>query len=232
MTLADTGAMRAPTRPHLVLLDVNETLSDLSPLNGAFEAAGLPGPDADAWFAGVLLDGMALALLGRNTPFAEVAANTLEARLVGAGVTDPRTAVERVMRTFAHLRPHPDVAPGLLGLADLGCRVVTLSNGSADVGRSLLAGTAAEPAVEEYLSVEDAPRWKPAPEAYRYALDRTGVDAHDAMLVAAHPWDLAGAQSAGVRTAWINRSDARFPAHFPPPDIEASSFTDLAGRLA
>jgi 2-haloacid dehalogenase len=224
--------MRASSRPHVVVLDVNETLSDLSPLHGAFEAVGLPGPAADAWFAGVLLDGMALALLGRNTPFAEVAANTLESRLVTAGVTDPGPAVERVMRTFTHLRPHADVAPGLLGLADLGCRVVTLSNGSADVGRSLLAGTAAETAVEEYLSVEDAPRWKPAPEAYRYALDRTGVDAPDAMLVAAHPWDLAGAHSAGLRTAWINRSGARYPGHFPPPDMEATSFTDLAGRLA
>jgi 2-haloacid dehalogenase len=216
----------------LVHLDVNETLSDLSPLHGTFEAVGLSGPDADAWFAGVLLDGMALALLGRNTPFAEIAKNTLESRLVGAGVTDPGTAVDRVMRTFVHLRPHPDVAPGLIGLSELGCRVVTLSNGSADVARTLLAGTAAEPAVAEYLSVEDAPHWKPAPEAYRYALDRAGVDAHDAMLVAAHPWDLAGAHSVGLRTAWINRSGARYPGHFPPPGMEATSFTDLAGRLA
>jgi 2-haloacid dehalogenase len=224
--------MPAPTRPRVVLLDVNETLSDLSPLHAAFESVGLPGHDAESWFAGVLRDGFALALVGRNATFAELAANNLGSRLVLAGVPEPEPAVDAVMRTFSRLRPHPDVAPGLLGLADLGCRVVTLSNGSTDVARSLLRGTAAEPAVHDYLSVEDAPRWKPAPEAYQYALDRCGVAPQEAMLVAVHPWDLAGARSAGLRTAWINRSGSPYPGHFPPADVEATSFTDLAGRLA
>jgi 2-haloacid dehalogenase len=224
--------MPASTRPHVVFLDVNETLSDLSPLQAAFESVGLPGHAAEPWFAGVLRDGFALALLGRNTAFSELAANSLESRLALAGVPDPAPAVEAVMRTFSHLRPHPDVAPGLLGLADLGCRVVTLSNGSADIARNLLRGTAAEPAVHDYLSVEDAPRWKPAPEAYRFALDRTGAAPDEAMLVAVHPWDLAGARDAGLRTAWINRSGTPYPGHFPRPEVEATSFTDLVGRLA
>ncbi len=51
------------------------------------------------------------------------------------------------------------------------------------------------------------------------------------MLVAVHPWDIEGARSAGLSTAWINRSGARFPAYFGQPDFEATSVLNLARLL-
>ena len=51
------------------------------------------------------------------------------------------------------------------------------------------------------------------------------------MLVAVHPWDIQGARSAGLSTAWINRSGARYPAYFGQPDFEATSVLDLARQL-
>jgi 2-haloacid dehalogenase len=224
--------MATTSRPALVLLDVNETLSDLTPLRQAFGDAGLPDHEVDAWFAGVLRDGFALAAMGTSVPFAEVAAGLLEVRLAAAAAPDPAAGAAEVMAAFGRLRPHPDVAPGLLGLTELGCRVATLSNGSADVARRLLSGSAAGSAVEAYLSVDDAPRWKPAPEAYRFALEHTGVTADRAMLAAVHPWDVAGARQAGLRTAWVNRSGGRYPGHLPPAELEVASLTELAGVLA
>ena len=38
----------------VLLLDVNETLSDLEPLRDRFVAAGLPAHSLDAWFAATL----------------------------------------------------------------------------------------------------------------------------------------------------------------------------------
>lgn len=218
------------TRPDLVVLDVNETLSDLAPLGAAFEEAGLAAHEVEAWFAGVLRDAFALTVLGEVPAFADLAVSSLRARLAAAG-TDPGGA-EGVVQRFTSLPPHPDVDEGLVALAEVGCRVVTLSNGSASVAQRLLEGTAAAGAVEAYLSVEDAGAWKPARRAYQHALDRTGVTADRAMLVAVHPWDLAGARAAGLRTAWVGRGTATYPDHLPRPDVEVRSLVELAARLA
>ncbi|WP_278234718.1 haloacid dehalogenase type II [Isoptericola sp. AK164] len=221
----------APVRPELVVLDVNETLSDLAPLGEAFADVGLPAHDTEAWFAGVLRDAFALTVLGDNPRFAEVADSALRARLAAAGSPDPAGGAAHVMARFAALGTHLDVVPGLLALARRGCRLVALSNGSADVARALLRDTPAERVVEDCLAVTDTEAWKPDARAYAHALSTTGVAAEHAMLVAVHPWDVEGARRAGLRTAWINRTGAAYPAHFAPADVEAASLLDLADAL-
>lgn len=57
--------------------DVNETLSDLSPLAGRFEDVGAPGHLARTWFAGLLRDGFALAAVEVSASFAGIAAEAL-----------------------------------------------------------------------------------------------------------------------------------------------------------
>ncbi|MBT9254575.1 haloacid dehalogenase type II [Phycicoccus sp. MAQZ13P-2] len=229
MTATPTDAR--PEVPELVVLDVNETLSDLGGLADAFVAVGLDPRDVETWFAGVLRDAFALTVLGDNPGFADVATATLRSRLAAVGSGDPDAAATEVLQALVALRPHPDVVPGLVALAGLGCRVVTLSNGSASVARTLLSGTDAEAVVEAYLSVEDAGRWKPAPEAYAHALSTTGVPADRALLVAVHPWDLEGAHRAGMRTAWLDRSGHGWPSCFAAPDVTARGFAELAERL-
>lgn len=222
----------ATARPTLIVLDVNETLSDLTPLAATFREVGLGAEEVEAWFAGVLRDAFALTVLGGCPSFAEIAESTACVRLAAAGAPDPDAGAHQVVRRFATLAPHPDVVPGLQSLAALGCRLVTLSNGSAGVARALLGDTDAGPLLEAYLSVDDAGAWKPAPAAYEHALAVTGVPAAEAMLVAVHPWDLAGAQAAGLRTAWISRSASPWPAHLPEPEVRAGSLVELAATLA
>ncbi len=65
---------------------------------------------------------------------------------------------------MAELDLHADVAPGLQKLsdADAGVRIVTLSNGTADVAESLLERAGLRELVEACLSVSAWGRWKPA----------------------------------------------------------------------
>ncbi len=219
------------THPELVVLDVNETLSDLSPMAETFTEVGLDSSAVGAWFAGVLRDAFALTVLGDNPSFAEIGSASLRVRLAAAGAADPEAGARRVIERFASLDPHPDVVPGLQALAAAGCRIVTLSNGSAAVARALLEDTEAGPVIEDYLSVADAGAWKPDPRAYAHALAITSVPAERAMLVAVHPWDIAGARHAGLRTAFLSRAGAGYPDHFPRADVEASSLVELASRL-
>ncbi|ANH38459.1 (S)-2-haloacid dehalogenase 4A [Nocardioides dokdonensis FR1436] len=221
--------------PRVVVLDVNETLSDLSPLDDAFTEIGLAAHERQAWFAGVLRDGFGLGLAGASAPFAEIASGALRARLQERGAAsedEVEAAVATVMGRFSELGLHRDVAPGIRALRAAGLRVVTLSNGAAGVAEALLARGGLRDHVDLVLSVEDAPAWKPAASAYQHALDECGVEAHEAMLVAVHPWDIDGAARAGLRTGWVDRSGrGAYPSYLRAPELTAPSLAELAGDL-
>ena len=125
-------------RPTVIAFDVNETLSDLSPLGARFLEVGASASAAPLWFASVLRDGFALTAAGENPPFAGVARELLLSQLVGgAQLNRPvEEAARHVMDGFASLELHPDVASGVDRLHEDGFRLVTLSNGAAVGGRT------------------------------------------------------------------------------------------------
>jgi 2-haloacid dehalogenase len=222
-----------PRRPALLVFDVNETLSDMTPIAGRFQEVGASPHLAKTWFAGLLRDGFALTVAQVNPSFASVGAEGLRVMLARMPLNrDIDDAVEHIMDGFSSLAVHPDVPEGIRALAELGIRLVTLANGSASIARRLLADAGLEDAFESFLSVEQAGVWKPAPGAYAYAISACEINAADAMLVAAHPWDTDGAHRAGLASAWINRGGGRYPDYFLPPDLEAASLLHLADRLS
>ena len=58
-----------PRLPAVILFDVNETLSDMSPLASRFVDAGAPAHLAATWFAALLRDGFALTAAGSTPTF-------------------------------------------------------------------------------------------------------------------------------------------------------------------
>ncbi len=101
-----------------MVLDVNETLSDMSPLADRFADVGAPEHLAALWFTTLLRDGFALAVAGTAQPFAVIGRNAL--RCVLSGVRLDRAmpeAIDHVMDGFAALEVHPDVVEGVRGLA-------------------------------------------------------------------------------------------------------------------
>jgi len=221
-----------PGSPSVVVFDVNETLSDLAPMTARFAEVGAPEHLAALWFAGVLRDGFALTAAGASTPFAQVAAGVLRTLLHGQslrlGLDD---AVEHVTTGFAGLPVHPDVPDGLRRLRAGGFRLVTLSNGSADVADALLSRAGVRDELEALLSVEDAGAWKPARRSYEYAAQRCGVTPDDMVLVAVHPWDIDGAARAGLHTAWVDRSKGSYPGHLTRPGRTVTGLDELARQL-
>lgn len=209
----------------LVLYDVNETLSDLTPLAARFEALGLPGAAARTWFASVLRDGFALTSVGEAAPFATLGGDALAALL---GRRDDE-ATAAVLETFLGLDVHPDVPDGLRAVSDAGLRQATLSNGSAAVAESLLGRAGVRAELEALLSVEDAGIWKPAAGAYLYACRTLDVPPERTLMVAVHPWDLHGARRAGLRTAFLDRSGSTpWPDAFERPDVVVRSVAECA----
>jgi 2-haloacid dehalogenase len=221
--------MPKPSRPRVIVFDVNETLSDMSPMAHRFAEVGAPAHLAATWFAALLRDGIALAAAGATAPMAEIGATLLRTKLSGHPLDrDVDAAVEHVMSGFTGLAVHRDVVDGVGQLSELGIRLVTLSNGSADIARGLLDRAGLADRFERLLSVEQAGIWKQAAGAYAYALAECGVAAPEAMLVAVHPWDVDGAARAGLATGWLNRSGEDSPDYFRRPDMAAASLTELA----
>jgi 2-haloacid dehalogenase len=221
-----------PRRPAVLIFDVNETLSDMSPMAACFEDVGAPAHLAKTWFAGLLRDGFALTAVEVSESFSRIAAEALRVSLHAVSLNrGTEEAVQHIMAGFGALQVHADVPAGIRALNNLGIRLVTLSNGSVSVADGLFARAGMRDHFERLLSVADAGIWKPAPGAYAYALERCNVDPVDAMLVAVHPWDIDGAARAGLGTAWVNRTGGPYPEYFKAPDLRPRSLTDLADQL-
>jgi 2-haloacid dehalogenase len=224
--------MSASGAPELVVLDVNESLSDLEPLRARFTDSGAPGHLLETWFASTLRDGFALAAAGAFQPFPKVGSAVLRGLLHGLDLDRPvDEAVAHVLDGFPLLEVHPDVPAGLRALTDGGLRVVTLTNGSLSQSEALLERAGVSDLVERRLSVDDAGRWKPHPDAYAYAARTCGVPLERCAMVAVHPWDLFGAAAVGMTTGWIDRRRTPWPDVLGRPDVIGSDLTSIADGL-
>jgi len=217
---------------RVVVLDVNETLSDLTGLAQRFDEIGLPADAWKPWFYGVLRDGFALTLTGQSANFKELADSGLRTVMCGADITMSHdAAVDHVLSSFGTLPLHDDVAQGLADLHASGLRVVTFTNGSVAVTESLLSTADVLDSVDVMLAANDAGRWKPDPASYAYAAQTLGVTPQEMIMVAVHPWDIHGASRSGMRTAWVNRDDTPYPHPFAAPDVSPKDLVALAGHL-
>ncbi len=219
--------------PEVLVLDVNETLSDLEPMRDRLASVGLPAHSLDVWFAATLRDGFALTAADTYAPFRDVAAGALRTLLSDRDVEGQQAeeAVETVLAGFAQLPAHQDVAPGLRRIHAAGIRLVTLTNGATSISDRMLTDAGVLPLLEHRLSVETPQRWKPHPDAYRYAAEVCGVAPGRMALAAVHPWDVDGAQRAGLNGIWIDRRRTPYPAAFLEPDQHTPDFEALADRL-
>ncbi len=225
--------MNSTPRPEVLVLDVNETLSDLEPMRDRLESVGLPRHTLDAWFAAILRDGFALTAAGTYAPFGDVAAGALRTLLSSHGIEHQpaKDAVDTVLSGFALLPAHPDVGPGLQRIHAAGIRLVTLTNGATAISDRMLADAGVLPLLEHRLSVDAPQRWKPHPDAYRYAAEVCGVKPERMALAAVHPWDVDGAQRAGVHGIWVDRRRTPYPSAFLAPDQQVRDFEELADLL-
>jgi 2-haloacid dehalogenase len=123
------------------------------------------------------------------------------------------------------------VPEGVRILRRHGLRLVTLTNGSADVADRLLTRAGRRGEFERLLSVEDAAAWKPASAAYAHAARACSVSLEHMLLVAVHPWDIHGAHQAGMRTGWIARQQTPYPDYFAVPDLRAANLAALAEQI-
>ncbi|MFD0556950.1 2-haloacid dehalogenase [Stackebrandtia endophytica] len=138
-----------------------------------------------------------------------------------ANIMDP-AAVERLATAGQRLPAWGDSVASLDRLAAR-LPVIGLSNASANALWQLSSHTGLR--WHRIVSGEAAGAYKPSAEVYRLAVDAVGCAPDRLLMVAAHAWDLRGAQAIGMRTAYVHR-----PVGDPPGDTDIfdGRFDDLS----
>ena len=159
--------------------------------------------------------------------YLRIAALAAHARECGYGEEMAERAFQVFFAARNELQPYADVQPALERLRTR-YMLATLSNGNADLE---LVGLASLFSVS--LNARQIGVAKPHRRCFEHLARDLGVEARNILYVGDDPFlDVDAARSAGLRTAWMNRSDAPWPPHLEPADVVVTDCRQLARLLA
>lgn len=214
--------------PRICVFDVNETLLDLSALDEPFERVFGEAAVRREWFQQLLQSALVATVTGAYTDFGTVGDAALQMVAERRGVSLSDEDRRSVLGGMRSLPPHPEVAESLQRLRGAGLRLAALTNSTQQVAEAQLENASLHGYFEQILSADTVKRLKPAPEPYRMAADRLGVESEETRLVAAHAWDVAGALRAGCTAAFVARPGMVLDPLAEPPDVIGSDLSQVA----
>lgn len=216
---------------RVIVFDVNETLLDLGALDPLFIDLLGTADARQEWFGQLLQSALVATVTDAYADFGAIGMAALEMVAARHGVALAEEGRQAVRDGMRRLPPHPEIRQSLERLRGAGLRLATLTNSTAEVGEAQLVNAGLRDLFEQALSAAAVRRLKPAPQPYRMAAERLGVEPGDVRLVAAHAWDVAGALRAGCATAFVARPGKVLDPLVPRPDIVGADLREVADRI-
>lgn len=217
----------------VIFFDINETLLDLSSITTSVANALGGRPDlVPLWFSNLLHHSVVETLTGQFHTFGEIGVAAL--KMVAENRNIPMTndlAEQTILTPITQLPPHKDVVDGLKGLKEKGYTLVALSNSSSAGLTAQLEYAKLTLLFDQQLSVETVQAYKPSAKVYNWAIEQLQTSPRDSLMVAAHHWDLAGAKSVGMGTAFINRPSKTLYPLGHQPDLICEDVIALSAAL-
>lgn len=128
--------------------------------------------------------------------------------------------------------PYDDVLPTLVALR-ASYTLGMLSNGAAREQCARVEGSGLAQQMDALVIAGKHGLFKPDPALFAVAEKMAGVQSSQCALVGDSPRDdVAGAQAAGWKGIWLNRSERDWPDHLVAPDAEIQSLLELPSVLA
>jgi 2-haloacid dehalogenase len=216
---------------RVLAFDVNETLLDLSVLDGLFEEAFGDPALRQLWFAQMLQIAFVGAITDRYVDFtsAQRAALAMVAQRRGAALPD--AVAQAIVDRMRDLPAHPDVPDALRRLGDAGFTLATITNSPLDVAHDQIRNAGLGDRFAASLSADQVRALKPRREAYALVADTFDVPLAHVRLVAAHAWDVAGALAAGCAAAFVARPGMVLNPLGAQPDIAGADLGEVADRI-
>jgi 2-haloacid dehalogenase len=203
-----------------VLFDLNGTLVDPAVL---LDPPELPIAALDE----ANMMAMITVIAGVETTFKPLLDAALRRHLERAG-RDPEEAAGALER-LPQMPAYPEAAEALTTLREAGFQLAALTQSSTESAEAVLRNAGLRDHFEQVLSAPESGAFKPEDLAYHAAQEKLG--APDAWFVAGHWWDVAGAAFAGLRTAWVSRTDLAYPIAMPPPHVSGRDLLEVAAAI-
>ncbi len=217
-------------QPYIVF-DVNETLLNLETLDPLFEDHFGSRFYRKAWFDQVLKSAFVTTITGDYKDFGMVARSALSMVAERYGVLLEDEAAEEIISHMQQLEPHDDVLEGTQLLKDAGFRMAALTNSPQQIAQAQLDHANISPLLDNVLSVDASGSLKPAKKVYIDAAKTLGSKPAQTCLIAAHPWDIAGAMHAGWLGAFVARKTKVWNPLFETPNFSGKDILEVARKL-
>lgn len=139
---------------------------------------------------------------------------------------------ESLLDEYTILPAFPDVEPGLIDLKKSGHKIYAFSNGSENAVFKLLTTAKIIEIFDGVVSVENTLSFKPNPLVYQHFNKKTNSTKSNSWLISSNPFDVIGAVSYGMNSAWVQRDkDSIFDPWGIEPTIIINQLTNLSPKL-
>jgi len=172
-----------------------------------------------------------LAAMERYEDFRQVTRKALDHALALVGEELDEDQKDDLMTRYDRLDRFEDTEPGLRRLREAGHQMVAFSNGNPSMISAVLDNAALRPYLNNFISVDEVKTYKPSPKVYRHAAERLGRPVGEVRLVSSNPFDVIGAEAAGMQAAWVDRSGGVFDTLGPRPKMVVATLVELADIL-
>ena len=220
--------------PEALALDMYGTLVDPIRIWKRLESY-LPDEDAlrvaEVWRQKQLEFTFRLTAMERYEDFKQVTRKALDYALAESRRELELDQKDALMTQYNDLERFDDVGSGLERLKEAGYTMVVFSNGTPQMLDTLMDAAGLRSYLESYVSVDDVKVYKPSPKVYQHVADQLDRAVGEVRLVSSNPFDVIGAEAAGMQTAWVNRSGGLFDTLGPRPKVIVGTLTGLAEAL-
>jgi 2-haloacid dehalogenase len=173
-----------------------------------------------------------LTAMERYEDFEQVTRKALDYALAATRHSLDSQQKNSLMLQYNDLERFADVEPGLQQLKGAGYEMVVFSNGSPAMLTAIMNAANLHPYFKGFVSVDEVKVYKPSPAVYKHVANRLGRPINEVRLISSNPFDVIGAESAGMQATWVNRSNGLFDTLAPMPQMVVKSLSELANLLS
>lgn len=198
------------------------------------EVTGLPSPVMEEmskmWVDHQISYSLEVTLMDEYRTWWDLTVESLEYVLdyYNVEVTDEER--ERIMDAYSHLEPYEDWDE-FAELREAGHELYILSDGNPEMLKELAENSGFSKYLDGIVSVHELEKYKPHPDVYHNIENYAERPVEECTMVATHTFDIAGAQSAGMKTVLVNRFGVPDTRLGHTPDLVVDSYAELAEVL-
>jgi 2-haloacid dehalogenase len=218
-------------KPQVIVFDVYQTLFDMGDVERKINSIMDSKRGYTIWFELFMQYCFVNNALDSFHDFISIAGATLQMTGRTLGRTASGTDADDVTDLLKHLPVYEEVQPCLSQLNDLGFTIAALTNAPEKIVCDRMERTGLISYFEKVLSAETIKKYKPDKKVYEWASQKLSTNITEMLMVTSHGWDIAGANNAGMQTAFV-KTNKQIPYSLSaPPRIICSSLSDLVLQL-